>query len=90
MSNTLVDAILGDKRLEGLQEEMVLSENQKLANIFAKKLLGHNYKTIHVNKEYFRPIYKELKGKDYDEEDMRFASATVVFNDRIKKYYFEK
>jgi len=90
MSNSLLDAILNDKRLGGTEDKVVLSEDQKLANLFAKKLIGHDYKTVQVNKEYFRPIYREIKGKDYDEDDMRIASTTIVFNDRIKKYYFEK
>ena len=69
--------------------EIILNENQKMANLFTKKLLSAKARTAHVNKEWFRPLYKEIKGHDYD-DDMRIASAQIVFNDKIKKYYFEK
>ena len=89
MQNNLVDAIVGGKMFDD-GTEIILTESQKLANVFTKKLLGHGYKRVQVNEDWFRPIYTALKGKDYDEEDMKIASSEIIFNDKIKKYYFEK
>ncbi len=86
-TNSLIDAMMKGGWEE---EELQLTDDQKEANLFAKKMLQAKARTAYVNKEYFRPLYQAIKGKDYDENDMKIASAVIVFNDKIKKYYFEK
>ena len=88
MNPNLTDFFINETVGEEDKNIIKLTKTQREANVFIKKMMASKATKAVVNKEYFAPIYKELRGEEIPNGKIKLGAVEIEFSKKIKKYYF--
>jgi len=71
-----------------LKDVIPLTSEQREANLFIRNMLKAKADKANVNPSYFESIYKMLRPNDEYEDGCMLGGVKIIFNEKIKKYYF--